>query len=49
MFLFMALYTLLDGAFPEYWSGDGGSNIPDFPKGKITSAAWAGWWHEEVV
>lgn len=50
MFLFKALYPLLDGAFREYWSGtDGGSSIHNFPKGELTSAAWAGWWHEEVA
>lgn len=27
---------------------DGGTAVADFPSGRLTSAAWEGWWHDDV-
>jgi hypothetical protein len=40
MFLLNSLNLLLDGR-----RSDTGS----FPEGKLTSAAWEGWWHEDAA
>ena len=48
MLLLNSLSLLLDGRR----SDDGrsaGSGGTDFPEGRLTSAAWEGWWHEEAA
>jgi hypothetical protein len=48
MFLLNSLNLLLDGRRSDagaFHNSDTGS----FPEGKLTSAAWEGWWHEDAV
>ncbi|MGX1161182.1 hypothetical protein FBY31_0443 [Arthrobacter sp. SLBN-100] len=50
MFLLNSLNFLLDGRRNEEGrphNGAGGSS--EFPEGRLTSAAWEGWWHEEAA
>jgi hypothetical protein len=48
MLFWSSLTLLLDSPRndrPQF--GDGKAN-PNFPSGRLTSAAWEGWWHDEA-
>lgn len=45
MLLLNSLSLLLDSRR----SDDGRSAGTDFPEGRLTSAAWEGWWHEDAA
>ncbi|MCU1566154.1 MAG: hypothetical protein JWQ56_1091 [Pseudarthrobacter sp.] len=48
MFLLNSFNLLLDGRRSEDGrSSSGASGTSEFPEGRLTSAAWEGWWHEE--
>ncbi|WP_411376293.1 hypothetical protein ACLH0K_08245 [Arthrobacter sp. MPF02] len=49
MFLLNSLNLLLDGRRTDEGRSCAGSSGNDFPKGRLTSAAWDGWWHEEAA
>jgi len=50
MFLLNSLNLLLDGRRGEDGRSAGsGTEKADFPEGKLSSAAWEGWWHEEAA
>jgi hypothetical protein len=50
MFLLNSLNLLLDGRRHEDGrSSAGSSTASEFPQGRLTSAAWEGWWHEEAA
>ena len=47
MFLLNSLNLLLDARRGEDGRSRDGDN--EFPEGKLTSAAWEGWWHEDAA
>ncbi|WP_432245987.1 hypothetical protein ACRB8A_08960 [Arthrobacter sp. G.S.26] len=47
MFLLNSLSLLLDGRGNDDGHAFGSSANSSFPAGRLTSAAWEGWWHEE--
>ena len=50
MFLLNSLNLLLDGRRgDDAWSSSGSAGKTEFPEGRLTSAAWEGWWHEEAA
>jgi hypothetical protein len=50
MFFLNSLNLLLDGRRNEDGrSRNGGNGTSEFPEGRLTSAAWEGWWHEETA
>ncbi|WP_164468851.1 MULTISPECIES: hypothetical protein [Micrococcaceae] len=49
MFLLNSLSLLLDGRRNDDGHAFGSSAGSSFPAGRLTSAAWEGWWHEEQV
>lgn len=50
MFLLNSLNLLLDGRRAEDGQSTGsGTEKTDFPEGKLSSAAWEGWWHEDAA
>ncbi|SDQ94131.1 hypothetical protein [Pseudarthrobacter chlorophenolicus] len=48
MFLLTSLNLLLDGRRNEA-GGSRNTESGTFPAGRLTSAAWAGWWHEDAA
>ena len=48
MFLLTSLNLLLDGRRSEA-RGPRNSDTGSFPEGRLTSAAWEGWWHEDAA
>jgi hypothetical protein len=50
MFLLKSLNLLLDGRRNEDGrSHNSAGGTSKFPEGRLTSAAWEGWWHEEAA
>ncbi|MDP9887781.1 hypothetical protein [Pseudarthrobacter enclensis] len=49
MFLVNTLNLLLDGRRDEDRRAREDDSPEAFPAGRLTSAAWEGWWHEEAA
>lgn len=50
MLLLNSLSLFLDARRgDESRSQYGGSGQTEFPEGRLTSAAWEGWWHEDAA
>lgn len=49
MFLLNSLTLLLDGRRSDDNRSHTGGGHTEFPAGRLTSAAWEGWWHEEAA
>jgi hypothetical protein len=50
MFLLTSLNLLPDGQRnDDSRSLSGGDGKSDFPQGQLSSAAWEGWWQDDVV
>lgn len=49
MFLVNTLNLLLDGRRDEDRRAREDDSPVAFPAGRLTSAAWEGWWHEEAA
>lgn len=48
MFLLNTLSLLLDSTSHDEGRSFGSGAAPtSFPEGRLTSAAWEGWWHED--
>jgi hypothetical protein len=49
MFLLNSLNLLLDARQVEDGRSRNGAAAGGFAAGRLTSAAWEGWWHEEAA